>query len=156
MTMIPISKIRKLHDKVAPSLQDLFLLIFRIHWGFAFIQTGYGKFMHFERTRGFFESLNIPFPSMNVFMAAATELFGGALLLLGLGSYVVPVPVMFTMLIAYVTAHPDDLKSLLDYPNIDPFIQAEPFMFLLTSVLVFLFGPGKISADYLLSKKAPR
>jgi putative oxidoreductase len=156
MTKTSVSKIKKLHDRLVPSLQDLFLLIFRIHWGFAFIQTGYGKFIHFERTRGFFESLQIPFPSVNVLMAASTELFGGALILLGLGAYIVPIPVIFTMLVAYGTAHPDGLKSLLDYPNIDPFLQAEPFMFLLTAVIVFLFGPGRLSVDYLLGKKGHR
>lgn len=153
MRTLNVQIISKVHDKVAAPLKDLFLLAFRVHWGYAFTQTGLGKFNNFERTRGFFESLGIPAPSLNVFMASSTELLGGALLLIGLGSNIVPIPVMFTMIIAYITAHPDGLKSLLDYPNIDPFIDAEPFMFLLTAMLVFLFGPGRISVDYFMKKK---
>lgn len=154
MSTINAQSISKAHDKVATPLKDLFLLAFRVHWGYAFIQTGLGKFNNFERTRGFFESLGIPAPALNVFMASSTELVGGTLLLLGLGSNIVPIPVIFTMIIAYLTAHPEELKSLLDYPNIDPFLSAEPFMFLLTAVMVFLFGPGRISVDYWISRKA--
>jgi uncharacterized membrane protein YphA (DoxX/SURF4 family) len=33
-----------------------------------------------------------------------------------------------------------------------PFLQADPFFFLLTAVIVLVFGPGVISVDWLLKK----
>ncbi len=140
------------HQRASPLLRDLFLLLIRVHWGYAFFLTGLGKFKNFERTKGFFESLNIPFPELNVYMAASTELVGGLLLLLGLGSRVVPLPLIFTMIVAYLTAHTTELGSLLSYPDIDPFLTAPPFLFLLTAVVVFIFGPGRISLDALVYK----
>ena len=100
---------------------------------------------------GFFTSLHIPFPEINVGMAAATEFFGGACLLLGLGSRLVPVALIFTMIIAYATAHPEELASITTDP--DQFFGAPPFLFLYASVIVLLFGAGKISVDALLAKK---
>ncbi len=35
----------------------------------------------------------------------------------------------------------------------DKFTGADPFLFLLTSVIIFLFGPGALSLDHLIDKK---
>jgi putative oxidoreductase len=74
------------------------------------------------------------------------------LLLLGLGSRLVSVPLMFTMGVAYATAHREELGKIFSDP--DKFTDAPPFLFLLASVIVFAFGPGKISVDALWGKKA--
>jgi putative oxidoreductase len=131
--------------------QDLLLLVMRLYWGWSFFQTGKGKLINFERTTKFFRSLDIPFPEINVAMAASTEMIGGLLLVVGLGSKIVPIPLIVTMLVAYATAHQTELLGILS--DTDSFTEAAPFLFLLTSLIVFLFGPGRLSLDYLLAKR---
>jgi putative oxidoreductase len=153
--MIPIiknfhTKYISLYKTVVPYVQDLLLFLIRIFWGWGFFEAGKGKFMNFERTTNFFSSLNIPFPEINVFIAASTEMFGGLLLLIGLGSRIVPLPLIFTMIVAYLTAHTEELSYF--FSDTGKFIAAEPFLFLLASLIVFLFGSGRISTDYIIRK----
>jgi putative oxidoreductase len=109
-------------------LQHLFLLAIRLYWGWQFMLTGRGKFLNFDRTVGFFTSLGIPFPEINVFMASATEFLGGICLMLGLGSRFVNLPLIITMCVAYLSAHTEELNSLFSDP--DKFFQAPPFSYL--------------------------
>lgn len=132
-------------EKVLVELQSVFLLILRLFWGWQFMLTGRGKFLNFDRTVGFFSSLGIPFPEINVFMAASTEFLGGVCLLLGLGSRIVNIPLIVTMCVAYITAHIEELMSI--YSDPDKFLQAPPFLFLFVSLVVLLFGAGRYSLD---------
>lgn len=133
-------------------LQHVFLLAIRLYWGWQFILTGRGKFLNIDRTVGFFTSLGIPFPELNVYMAAGTEFLGGACLLLGLGARIVNIPLIGTMCVAYLTAHTEELMSI--YADPDKFLQAPPFLFMLAALIVLLFGAGKYSVDRLILKKA--
>ena len=119
----------------------LFLLTIRITWGWQFFQTGKGKLGNIERVTGFFQKLHIPFPKLNAILAGSTECFGGLLLMVGLGSRLISLPLAFTMLIAYLTADRAALGSL------DAFVKAAPFPFLMTSLIVLFFGGGLFSAD---------
>ena len=130
---------------VASWLQPLFLLVIRLYWGWQFHITGMGKLSNIPKVTGFFQSLGIPFPGVNAYIAGSTECFGGLLLLLGLGSCVITIPLIFTMIVAYITASPDVVKNIFHNP--DAFVTADPFLFLLTAVIVFLFGPGPLSVD---------
>jgi putative oxidoreductase len=51
------------------------------------------------------ESLGIPFPVLGSYLAAATEFFGGIVLLLGTGARFAAIPMVFTMLVASFVAH---------------------------------------------------
>ena len=135
-------------------LQPVLLFVIRLWWGWSFTQTGWGKLTHLEKTAAFFADLNIPMPKLNAIMAGSTECFGGALLLLGLFSRVVSVPLIFCMLVAYATADKEALHSI--FSDTDKFTGATPFLFLFACVIVFAFGPGKISLDALLFKKAAK
>jgi putative oxidoreductase len=129
-------------------LQSIFLLIIRLYWGWQFCSTGFGKLTHIAKIISFFSSLGIPFPELNAYLAGTTECVGGFLLLLGLGSRVVAIPLIFTMIVAYGTAERDAVQSIFTDP--DKFTSADPFLFLLTAAIVLLFGPGKISVDAFL------
>ena len=132
-------------------LRSPLLLLVRLYWGWGFFQTGKGKLMHLERTAGYFASLNIPAPKLNAIAAGSVECAGGLLLLLGLGGRVVPVPLIFTMLVAYATAESEALHALTSDP--DKFTSAAPFLFLLAAVLVLDFGPGQLSLDAAFGRK---
>ncbi len=135
---------------IGTKLQCFLLLAIRLFWGWQFFLTGKGKLMHLDRTAGFFESLNIPLPKVNAILAGTTEAAGGLLLLLGLGSRIVSVPLMFVMVIAYATADQEAVQAIFSDP--DKFTSASPFLFLLAALIIFCFGPGKLSLDALLKR----
>ncbi len=135
-------------------LQPVLLLVIRGWWGWSFFLTGKGKLMNLEKTTAFFTDLGLPLPKLNAIMAGSTECVGGLLLLLGLCSRLVSVPLMFTMIVAYATADKEAVQAIFSDP--DKFTSAAPFLFLLASVIVFAFGPGKISLDALLFKKSAK
>ena len=132
-------------------LQSPLLLVLRLYWGGSFVQTGWGKLTHLDKTAAFFADLGLPLPTLNALAAGATECFGGALLLVGLCSRWVSVPLIFTMLVAYATAERESLTAIFSDP--DKFTGATPFLFLLACVLVFAFGPGRFSLDAVWRRK---
>jgi putative oxidoreductase len=140
-------------DAISAHLQSPLLLIVRLYWGWSFAQTGWGKLMNLDRTANFFADLNLPLPKLNAVMAGATECFGGALLALGLFARPVSVPLIFTMVVAYATADREALLGVFSAP--DKFTEAAPFLFLLASLLVLAFGPGKLSLDHLIFGRSP-
>jgi putative oxidoreductase len=132
-------------------LQSPLLLAIRLYWGWHFFGTGRAKLMDHEKFTGFFQGWHIPFPSLSVYMAGGTECFGGLLLLLGLGSRLVCLPLIFTMIVAYATAEIATVKMIFDDP--DKFVSADPFLFMLACIIVLIFGPGVFSIDWLIGKK---
>ncbi len=134
-------------------LQSPLLLVIRLYWGWQFFQTGKGKLMNLERTAGFFHDLHIPMPTFSACLAGGTECIGGLLLLVGLGSRLVCLPLIFTMIIAYVTAEHAALQNIFKDP--DKFVTAAPFLFLYTALIVLAFGPGKFSLDWLIGRRYP-
>jgi putative oxidoreductase len=135
---------------VVSKLQSPFLLIIRLYWGWQFFLTGKGKLMHLDKIAGYFATLNIPMPRLNAILAGSTECFGGLLLLLGLGSRIVTVPLIFTMCVAYATAESDKLHHIFSNP--DDFLKADPFLFMYAAVIVLLFGPGIFSLDAIIAR----
>jgi putative oxidoreductase len=147
------SKLHALLARIGTALQSPFLLVMRLYWGWQFFQTGKSHLMNLEKTTAFFTDLGIPAPKLNVIMAGGTECVGGLLLLLGFCSRVISVPLMFTMIVAYATADKEAAQVIFSDP--DKFVSASPFLFLLTAVIVLLFGPGKFSVDGLILKIEP-
>ena len=136
---------------IAGGLRSLFLLVVRLYWGWGFFQSGKGKLMHLDKTAGYFDSLHIPAPKLNAIMAGSVECIGGLLLLVGLGGRIVPLPLIATMIVAYLTAESEALHAITTDP--DKFVSAAPFLFLFAALIVFIFGPGKFSIDALIAKK---
>ncbi|MSU24585.1 MAG: DoxX family protein [Opitutus sp.] len=135
-------------------LQCALLLVIRGWWGWSFFLTGKGKLLNLEKTTAFFTDLGLPLPKLNAILAGGTECVGGLLLLVGLGSRLVSVPLIFTMVVAYATADKEALAAIFSDP--DKFTSAAPFPFLLASLIVFAFGPGRFSLDALLFKKSAK
>ena len=132
------------------ALRSPVLLVIRLFWGWQFFLTGKGKLMDLSKPTQFFESLHIPLPHLNAILAACTECFGGLLLLVGLASRLISVPLMVLLTVAYCTADIDRVRVLLSDP--DKFVTADEFLFLFAVVIVFVCGPGAFSLDALLAK----
>lgn len=131
-------------------LQPLVLLTFRAVWGYKFFQVGMGKLGNHDGVAEYFASLGIPAPGFHAWFIGGLECVGGLLLLLGLFSRPIALVLTINMIVAYATAHSQELFGV--FSDLKPFLTVEPFFFLLTSVLVLAFGPGCISLDALVSK----
>lgn len=146
-----IEKTYRLLIQFGNALRPLLLLAMRVCFGWQLFLTGKGKLMNLDKTAGYFESLHIPMPKLNAMMAGSTECFGGLLLVLGLASRLISIPVAVTMIVAYLTADMEALRSILS--DTDKFTSAAPFLYLLTALLVLTCGPGAISLDALIGRK---
>ncbi len=80
-------------------------LLLRMYLAPIFILAGYNKLTNIENVGYWFESLGLPSPELMAWLAGLTELGGGVLLVLGLAVRVISIPLMFTMIVAAVTAH---------------------------------------------------
>lgn len=143
----------KLLIKAACSLQSPFLLAVRLYWGWQFFQTGWGKLQDISKPIEFFTQLGIPFPTFNAYFVSCTECLGGILLFLGLASRLISVPLVIDMSVAYITADREALKSIFSDPS--KFYAADPYTFWFAALIILIFGPGKISIDYLIARFSP-
>ena len=134
-------------------LQPLILLVFRLYWGWQLFLTGQGKLMNHARVVEFFASLGIPAPELNAWFVGGLECFGGLLLLVGLLSRPIALMMSVNMIVAYLSVEEDRAKVLGIFADPEPFLTAAPFFFLLMSLLVLAFGPGRISIDAYLRRK---
>lgn len=125
---------------------SLFLLWVRLYWGWQFAQTGAGKLGNLEGVEQFFTSLGIPLPELMAVWVGVLESLGGTLLAVGALSRPVALMLTANMAVAFWTADRPALLSIVSAP--DQFIAAAPFSFLLASLVVLLFGSGKLSVDF--------
>ncbi|MEE4246349.1 MAG: DoxX family protein [Kangiellaceae bacterium] len=96
-----ISAIQRL-DGLAPLAIRLFLF-------FPFVMAGEQKLMNMEETIYWFEhSLKLPLPTFMAYVAALTEYVGAFLLLLGLATRIISIPLLITMLVAALAVHWDN------------------------------------------------
>jgi putative oxidoreductase len=152
--MSPFALLAKLNGILAAVggfLRCPFLLVVRVYWGWQFMQTGWGKLHHLERTTSFFASLGIPAPKLNAIMASCTELSCGTLLALGLLARFASPALICVMCVAYATADREALLSIFSNP--DKFVSADPFLFLFAAVIVLVFGPGRLALDTLVFRE---
>jgi putative oxidoreductase len=144
------SRCYQILNRFAGALQSPFLLLVRLYWGWQFIQTGWGKLGNLEKVTGFFTTLGIPFPGLNAHFIAGLEFTGGVLLVLGLASRLIALPLTVNMLVAYITADRQALLSFISDP--DKFTAAAPFTFLMASLIILCFGPGAVSLDAVIAR----
>jgi|SRR5271157_1580318 len=143
-----ISRGYQLYTNAADSLKSPFLLAVRLYWGGQLMQSGWGKLHNIAGVTQFFSSLGLPAPHFTAIAISNLELFGGALLAIGLGSRLIGLVLSVNMLMAYLTADREALMSVFSDPG--KFYNADPFTFLMASLLVFIFGAGFFSVDQLL------
>jgi putative oxidoreductase len=139
------------HDKFfhfVDYLQHPFLLFVRLYWGIQLMQSGWGKLHNLDKVTEFFTSLSLPMPHQMALFISCVEFFGGLFFALGMLSRITALVLTINMIMAYVTADREALLSIFSDP--DKFYGAAPYTFLIASLLVLIFGPGKIALDTLL------
>ncbi|MGD0479810.1 MAG: DoxX family protein [Terracidiphilus sp.] len=135
-------------------VQSPFLLFVRLYWGWQFMQTGWGKLHNLANVAQFFASLGIPAPGPTALFVGCVEFFGGALLILGLGSRLTGLVLTGNMLVAYLTADREALLAVFSDPG--KFYGAAPYTFLFAAVLILIFGPGWFALDTLIARRIYR
>src|ERR1700747_701955 len=151
----PLNKLVNLHDRffaLVSLLQSPFLLLVRLYWGWQLIESGWGKLHNLEKVTEFFTSLNLPMPAQMAVCISCVEFFGGLFLAIGLFSRMTALVLTINMIMAYVTADREALLSFFSDP--DKFSAAAPYVFLVASLIILIFGPGKFCVDYLLRRFA--
>jgi putative oxidoreductase len=123
-----------------------FLLAIRLFWGIQFALGGWAKLQNLKATTEFFGKVGIPYPDFHANLVGYVELIGGLALAVGLLSRIASIPLIITMIVALFTAHVAFLAAPMSVVN-EP-----PFNFLLASLTVFSFGPGRFSLDNLFLK----
>ena len=111
---------------------------------------GLGKLQHLDRVVEFFRSLGIPAPELQAPFVACVELFGGALLVAGLATRFVAVPLAATMLVAIATALWPDLEGAVDL------LGKSELLYIVVFAWLAIAGAGSVSLDALVARALGR
>lgn len=133
--------------------QSPFLLAVRLYWGWQLIESGWGKLHHLDKVTEFFTSLALPMPAQTAVAISCLEFFGGIFLAIGLLSRLTSLALTINLIVAYITADREALFSIFSDP--DKFYAAAPYTFLIASLIILFFGPGKFAVDTLLNRWFP-
>jgi putative oxidoreductase len=76
--------------------------------------------------------------------------------MLGLGTRLIAVPLIFNFIVAYATASKGNVHQMLHGPErltgLEKVLGDDAFPFLMLMILLLAFGPGKASVDYILQR----
>src|ERR1700724_1781190 len=130
-------------------LQSPFSLLVRLYWGWQLAQSGWGKLHHLSNVGEYFATLGLPMPAQMAVFIACVEFFGGVFLALGLFSRITALVLTVNLTMAYVIGDREALLSFFSDP--DKFVAAAPFAFLIVSLIVLIFGAGRVTMDTALA-----
>ncbi len=131
-------------------LKSPLLLLCRLYWGWGFLMAGWNKLLDIDKFAQSLEQMHMFAPHFSAYLGGYVELIGGLFLLIGFASRLVAIPLIIQMIFAYFLAHHEALVALFGNPGV--FVAASPFNYLLISLLILAFGPGRFSVDYFAEK----
>jgi len=130
--------------KILSHGQSLSLLLARLAVAYGFYEPAMQKWSDIKSVATWFGSIGIPFPTINAYMAASTEITGVVLLTIGLFTRLISIPLMVIMVVAITTVHLTHGFSAGDNGF------EIPLYYMLFLAIFASFGAGKFSLDYLL------
>lgn len=134
-------------EGILDNFRSLSLLAVRWTLAYGFFEPALKKFANIQDVSAWFGSLGIPFPTLNAYLAATTELFGVVLLGLGFLSRLISIPLIVVMLVAIFMVHlPHGFSAANNGFEI-------PFYYMLFLVVIASHGAGKFSVDYFVFSK---
>lgn len=126
---------------VTSHLQSLALLVARLLIAYGFYEPAMSKINDIDSVAGWFGSMGIPFPTVNAYLAAGTEILGVGLLVLGLFTRLISIPLIIIMVVAIFTVHIGNGFSAGDNGFEIP-------LYYMVFLLIFVsHGAGKFSLD---------
>ena len=142
-----LTKLCKLVTQATERIKDLPLLFLRLVLAYGFWGPATMKWQDINAIGDWFASMDIPFPLLNAYMAAGTEMAGVFLLLLGLGTRLISIPLIITMIVAIFTVHlPNGFEAGSNGYEI-------PLYYMLMLFTLTVYGSGKLSIDYIIKNK---
>ncbi len=134
------NKVKKVKDIIPP-------LLFRLILAYGFYGPAMMKLNDVHSIGDWFAGMGIPAPYFQAYLATGTECLGIILLTLGLGVRVISIPLIIMMLVAIKTVHwGNGFEAGENGFEI-------PLYYILMLISLICTGAGKISLDYLISKK---
>jgi putative oxidoreductase len=129
------------------NLQDIPLLLIRLILAYGFYGPAMMKLNDVSAIADWFTNIGIPAPTLNAYLATYTELAGAMLLTLGLGTRLISIPLIITMLVAIKTVHWENGFNASDNGY------EIPVYYMIMLITLLFAGPGRVSLDYLIRKK---
>ena len=134
------NKVEVLKETIPP-------LLFRLILAYGFYKPAMAKLEDVHAIGDWFAGMGLPAPYFQAYLATTTECLGVILLILGLGVRIISVPLIITMLVAIKTVHWENgFEAGQNGYEI-------PLYYILMLVSLICTGAGKISVDYILSKR---
>lgn len=130
--------------RLSEYLKSVSLLLARLLIAYGFYQPAMNKWSDIGSVAEWFGSIGIPFPLLNAYMAASTEITGVVLLTLGFLTRLISIPLIIVMIVAIVTVHLPNGFSAGDNGFEIP-------LYYMTFLIVFVAnGAGRFSLDRLI------
>ena len=127
-------------------LKDLPLLFIRLVLAYGFWGPAMMKWNNINAIADWFKDMGIPFPVVNAYLAATTELTGSVFLLLGFATRLISLPLMIVMSVAIFSVHlPNGFEAGSNGFEI-------PLYYLIMLFTLFVYGPGRISIESFLKR----
>ena len=140
-------KIYSEFTRLSEYLQSLSLLLARFAVAYGFYEPAMMKWNDINAVGEWFGSMGMPFPLLNAYMAATTEIVGVVLLTLGLMTRAISIPLIVVMIVAIVTVHlPNGFSAGANGYEI-------PLYYMLFLMIFLSHGAGKFSLDRVLFGK---
>lgn len=125
-------------------LRSLGLFLARITVAYGFYEPAMMKWNDIGAVAQWFGTLGIPFPTLNAYMAATTEIVGVLFLVLGFMTRLISLPLIVVMIVAIVTVHlPHGFSAANNGYEI-------PLYYMLFLLIFLSHGAGKFSLDRLI------
>ncbi|SDW39123.1 putative oxidoreductase [Hydrobacter penzbergensis] len=124
------------------------LLLLRLVLAYGFYGPAKMKWKDINSVIDWFGSIGIPAPVFNAYLAAGTEMLGVVLLVLGLGTRLIAIPLVITMLVAIKTVHWTNGFEAADNGF------EIPLYYTIMLLTLLVYGPGKWSVDYLIRRRS--
>ncbi|GAB5556386.1 MAG: hypothetical protein SchgKO_05990 [Schleiferiaceae bacterium] len=134
-------------NNIADKSKDLALLCIRLLLAYGFYTPAINKINNFGSIVEWFESMGLPAPGINAFLATATEGLGVILLVLGLGLRYITLPLIIVMIVAIATVHAGNGFNAGDNGF------EIPLYYMAMLFGLFAFGGGKLSVDDFLANR---
>jgi len=130
--------------RLADAVRWLPPLLARLFVGYMFFELGWAKLQNLEGFADRFAGWGIPYPAFSAALSAYTECIGGALLVVGLFTRIVSIPMIINMVVAIATV------KMQRVANLDAFVELDEPLYILIFFWLMISGPGGVSFDHLV------
>lgn len=122
-------------------------LLLRLVFGWFWLETGWAKLHNLEFFAGRFVEWGIPWPMLSATVSGATDLIGGALLIVGLGTRLAAIPMIVNMLVALAVVVLPTINTF------NEFVELDEVLYVCVLFWLLMAGPGKASLDHVLARR---